>query len=175
MAALRNKLIAEGIAAASIDKVRAPAGLDLGSITPEEIALSIIAEIMQLRRQGQRNARPPGSKPVSKTLKMLPDFLARRSLSRWHAPVGGTPQPCHGATGRLRPSGGGSWHGDDRRRQHRRLHPHHDDCHCARNLERGSSLAIALGLMLILIIIAVNALAWMARRVSEVQSRQGMI
>ena len=37
------------------------------------------------------------------------------------------------------------------------------------------SLAIALGLMLILIIIAVNALAWMARRVSEVQSRQGMI
>ena len=65
MAALRNKLIAEGIAAASIDKVRAPAGLDLGSITPEEIALSIIAEVMQLRRKGQRNARPPGSKPVS--------------------------------------------------------------------------------------------------------------
>ena len=36
-------------------------------------------------------------------------------------------------------------------------------------------LATALGLMLILIIIAVNALAWMARRVSEVQPGQGMI
>jgi len=63
MAALRNKLITAGIVAASIDKVRAPAGLDLGSITPEEIALSIIAEVTQLRRQGQRDdSKRPGSR-----------------------------------------------------------------------------------------------------------------
>jgi xanthine dehydrogenase accessory factor len=56
MAALRRKLIADGILAASLETVRAPAGLDLGAITPEEIALSIIAEVTQIRRKGQRSA-----------------------------------------------------------------------------------------------------------------------
>ena len=55
MASLRGKLLSEGIAAACLDEVKAPAGLDLGAITPEEIGLSIIAEITSLRRQGQRD------------------------------------------------------------------------------------------------------------------------
>jgi xanthine dehydrogenase accessory factor len=54
MTALREKLIGEGIAAESIDRVKAPAGLDLGAITPEEIAMSILAEITVERRRGQR-------------------------------------------------------------------------------------------------------------------------
>jgi xanthine dehydrogenase accessory factor len=54
MTALRAKLIAEGIDAAIIDRIRAPAGLDLGAITPEEIAMSILAEITVERRRGQR-------------------------------------------------------------------------------------------------------------------------
>ena len=54
MAALRAKLIAEGIDAAAIDRIKAPAGLDLGAITPEEIAMSILAEITLERRRGQR-------------------------------------------------------------------------------------------------------------------------
>src|SRR5919206_405165 len=45
MAALREKLVAGGSEAAAIDRVKAPAGLDLGAITPEEIAMSILAEI----------------------------------------------------------------------------------------------------------------------------------
>jgi xanthine dehydrogenase accessory factor len=57
MAALREKLIAEGIAAAAIDRIKAPAGLDLGAITPEEIAMSILAEITIERRRGQRAAK----------------------------------------------------------------------------------------------------------------------
>ncbi|MGY8666383.1 XdhC family protein [Bradyrhizobium sp. UFLA05-109] len=56
MAALRSKLIADGVDAAAIDRVKAPAGLDLGAITPEEIAMSILAEITQVRRRGQRAA-----------------------------------------------------------------------------------------------------------------------
>ncbi len=55
MAALREKLVAEGVEAAAIDRVRAPAGLDLGAITPEEIALSILAEMTIERRRGQRD------------------------------------------------------------------------------------------------------------------------
>jgi xanthine dehydrogenase accessory factor len=54
MAALRDKLIGEGIATAALDRVKAPAGLDLGAITPEEIAMSILAEITVERRRGQR-------------------------------------------------------------------------------------------------------------------------
>src|SRR6266436_4495245 len=57
MAALREKLIAEGIDASAIDRIKAPAGLDLGAITPEEIAMSILAEITIERRRGQRGAR----------------------------------------------------------------------------------------------------------------------
>lgn len=62
MAALRAKLVAEGIAGPAIDHVKAPAGLDLGAITPEEIAMSILAEITQMRRRGQRAADPSASR-----------------------------------------------------------------------------------------------------------------
>jgi xanthine dehydrogenase accessory factor len=55
MAALRDKLIAIGLDPAAIDRVKAPAGLDLGAITPEEIAMSILAEITLERRRGQRD------------------------------------------------------------------------------------------------------------------------
>jgi xanthine dehydrogenase accessory factor len=62
MAALRNKLIAIGLDPAAIDRVKAPAGLDLGAITPEEIAMSILAEITVERRRGQRDTNSgPGS------------------------------------------------------------------------------------------------------------------
>ena len=54
MTALRDKLIASGVDAIAIDDVKAPAGLDLGAITPEEIAMSILAEITSERRRGQR-------------------------------------------------------------------------------------------------------------------------
>jgi xanthine dehydrogenase accessory factor len=55
IAALREKLVADGISPAALDGIKAPAGLDLGAITPEEIALSILAEITQRRREGQRS------------------------------------------------------------------------------------------------------------------------
>jgi xanthine dehydrogenase accessory factor len=55
MESLRGKLIADGVDAAAIDRIKAPAGLDLGAITPEEIAMSILAEITRERRRGQRD------------------------------------------------------------------------------------------------------------------------
>jgi len=62
MTALREKLVAGGIAREAIDRVKAPAGLDLGAITPEEIAMSILAEITVERRRGQRKANPVASR-----------------------------------------------------------------------------------------------------------------
>lgn len=58
MAALRAKLA--DVPAARLDAVEAPAGLNLGAITPEEIALSILARMVSHRRQGQRQT-PEGA------------------------------------------------------------------------------------------------------------------
>ncbi len=57
VAALRRSLLAGGIPPEAFDRLKAPAGLDLGAITPEEIALSILAEILAVRRKGQRAPR----------------------------------------------------------------------------------------------------------------------
>jgi len=50
-AALREALAAAGVDAERLARVRSPAGLDIGAVTPEEIALSIVAEMVELRRR----------------------------------------------------------------------------------------------------------------------------
>lgn len=45
-------LLAEGVPAEKLARVQSPAGLDLGAQTPEEIALSILSQIVALRRGG---------------------------------------------------------------------------------------------------------------------------
>ncbi|WP_181700976.1 XdhC family protein [Chthonobacter albigriseus] len=54
VAALRESLVEDGLSPERFDRLKGPAGLDLGAITPEEIALSILAEIVAVRRRGQR-------------------------------------------------------------------------------------------------------------------------
>lgn len=50
-AALSKKLIENGRSVEEVARVQAPAGLDIGAITPDEIALSILAELTRVRRQ----------------------------------------------------------------------------------------------------------------------------
>jgi xanthine dehydrogenase accessory factor len=47
---LLDELRSEGFAAATLERLKAPAGLDIGAATPQEIALSILTEIVQRRR-----------------------------------------------------------------------------------------------------------------------------
>lgn len=54
-AALRADLAEDGVAPERLEQVRAPAGLDIGAITPDEIAISILAEMIEVRRRGQRS------------------------------------------------------------------------------------------------------------------------
>jgi xanthine dehydrogenase accessory factor len=48
---LTEELRSRGVAPETIARIRNPAGLDVGARTPEEIAVSIMAEIIQVRRQ----------------------------------------------------------------------------------------------------------------------------
>ena len=63
-AALRDKLLLQGVAASALDRVKAPAGLDLGAITPDEIAISILAEIVAVRRGKQSRGAPGPAESV---------------------------------------------------------------------------------------------------------------
>src|SRR5262249_48921331 len=46
-------LQSEGLPAHLFDRVHAPVGLDIGAITPEEIAVAITAELIAVRRHAQ--------------------------------------------------------------------------------------------------------------------------
>ena len=45
-----KNLQSEGLSAQLFDRVHAPVGLDIGAITPEEIAVAITAEMIAIRR-----------------------------------------------------------------------------------------------------------------------------
>ena len=49
-----RELQKEGLAAQLFDRVHAPIGLDIGAVTPEEIAISITAELIANRRRVER-------------------------------------------------------------------------------------------------------------------------
>lgn len=51
---LSGQLLEQGLTQQDVVRLKAPAGLDIGAIGPEEIALSILAEITELRRRGLR-------------------------------------------------------------------------------------------------------------------------
>jgi xanthine dehydrogenase accessory factor len=55
--ACRAYLRSMGMAEQHVMRLKAPAGLDIGAITPQEIAASILAELVQVRRRGMQ----PGS------------------------------------------------------------------------------------------------------------------
>lgn len=47
-----HALLESGVPRSRLERIRAPIGLDLGAETPEEIAVSIAAELVQVRRRG---------------------------------------------------------------------------------------------------------------------------
>lgn len=47
-----KRLAGEGVSAESLNRIRAPAGLNLGAKLPEEIALAIVGEMVMVRRGG---------------------------------------------------------------------------------------------------------------------------
>lgn len=52
VAALKERLAEDGIAPERLADLRGPAGLAIGAVTPEEIALSVLADVVKARRSG---------------------------------------------------------------------------------------------------------------------------
>jgi xanthine dehydrogenase accessory factor len=52
-AAIRHAAAAAGVTPERVHTLRCPVGLDLGAVTPEEIAVSIVAELIRLDRTGE--------------------------------------------------------------------------------------------------------------------------
>jgi xanthine dehydrogenase accessory factor len=52
-----------GVSQEKISRMRAPAGLNIGATSPEEIAVSILAEIVQMRANAAKSTAKPASSP----------------------------------------------------------------------------------------------------------------
>ena len=50
VARIYDALLAEGMPAECLQRVHAPIGLDIGAVTPAEIAISILAELIAVTR-----------------------------------------------------------------------------------------------------------------------------
>jgi xanthine dehydrogenase accessory factor len=48
----RKELIAQGVSEEKLNRVHSPIGLELNAETPEEIGISIMAELIMLRNEG---------------------------------------------------------------------------------------------------------------------------
>ncbi|WP_298966961.1 XdhC family protein [uncultured Methylobacterium sp.] len=51
-----ERLAAAGLSPEAIGRIRAPIGLDIGAVSPPEIAVSVLAEVVAALRQGPRRA-----------------------------------------------------------------------------------------------------------------------
>ncbi len=60
-AAVLEQLKQRGLSPERLSALKAPAGLDIGAVSPEEIAISIMAEIVQLRRSAKVVAPEPAT------------------------------------------------------------------------------------------------------------------
>ncbi len=60
---LVRELELEGVPPEALERLHAPMGLDIGAVTPEEIAVSVVAEMIAVRRNA-----PPAWKRISKSI-----------------------------------------------------------------------------------------------------------
>ncbi|HZN97937.1 MAG TPA: XdhC family protein [Gemmatimonadales bacterium] len=92
LARVRSMLLQRGVSPALLDRIRSPAGLDIGAVSPEEIALSVLAEIVQLRRAGTATT-VPGEPTTTSELRYAIDPVCHMEVeiatAKYKADVGG--------------------------------------------------------------------------------------
>jgi xanthine dehydrogenase accessory factor len=94
-ASVLGYLADRGVARDQLDRVRVPAGLDLGKTTHVEIAVAILAELVQLRAAGELSARPGKAAGASSAEKSASRRAKRTSSgSAEQTPGDGAPAPA---------------------------------------------------------------------------------
>ena len=98
---MRETLAARGATQEQLDRIANPAGLDIGAQTPEEIALSVLAEITRrVRAEGPRQEGDPhpardSAPPVPATqTEQAPAPAATVATAREPGPAGGPASPA---------------------------------------------------------------------------------
>lgn len=88
--AVLDYLRGSGLSETQLARLRCPAGLDFGAVTPEEIALSVLAEIVKERRRGHGAGDTGQLVMPSPVTSNLPDsILAMRAAARAVIPGAG--------------------------------------------------------------------------------------
>jgi xanthine dehydrogenase accessory factor len=82
---IRETLQARGEAAESLERIQCPAGFDIGAKTPEEIAVSILAEIVYTSRKAAEAQEAPGAEAIDPVCGMTVDV----ATAKHRAEVGG--------------------------------------------------------------------------------------
>jgi len=87
---LVDYLRASGVPDERLERVKAPAGLDLGGMSPGEIALSILAEIVQRRHSASALApTPPARIPASTAVDPICGMTVDRATTAHTLEIGG--------------------------------------------------------------------------------------
>jgi len=66
-----RELLKQGVSLDKINQIHAPVGLDIGALTPEELAVSIVAELVQTIRGGAGGALKMSDKEVAEALEKI--------------------------------------------------------------------------------------------------------
>ena len=74
VARLHEALRKEGVAIENLDRVHAPIGLDIGAVTPQEIAVSILAELIAIK-YGKLSTDSPSSAASVGPLRWIPETV----------------------------------------------------------------------------------------------------
>jgi xanthine dehydrogenase accessory factor len=86
--AVIEALAARGVPPARLAQLKAPAGLDLGAVTPEEIAVSILAEIVAVARQRGLRPAPPSRAEETRDPVCGMDVVVATARHRSDTPAG---------------------------------------------------------------------------------------
>jgi xanthine dehydrogenase accessory factor len=64
----RGHAVLSSLSDEAVSRVHSPAGLDIGARTPDEVALSILAEIVSIRPRAAQRAEPAGSAVIGEAI-----------------------------------------------------------------------------------------------------------